>query len=1034
MSKFKELDKRKVNEVDSDILKYWEDIDILQRSIDTRENGENFVFYDGPIYANAMPGLHHLYGKNIKDAFCKYKTMQGYRVLRKIGLDTHGLPIEVNVEKKLGFKSKLDIEEFGVDNFNKECKKATDTNIADVCNLTKMMGQFIDTKDPYITCSNEFIESEWWIVKEFAKAGLLYYSNKVLPYCTRCGTELSAHEVAQEYKEISVNTVYVPFKLKEEDTYVLVWTTTPWTLIANVALCVNPNESYIKAKSKGYNFIVAKSLANAILGEDYEVVEEYLGKDLEYKEYEQLIPELKVDKKAFYITCDDYVTMTDGTGIVHIAPAFGVDDANVGKKYDLPTLNPVGTDGKYKEGPWKGRIVYEEELEIDIIKYLKENDKLFKKEKIKHNYPHCWRCKTPLLYYAKPAWYIKTTAYKDKIIEANKKVNWVPSFVGEKRFANWLENLVDWGISRNRYWGAPLPVWTCECGHIHTIGSIAELKELSLEELKDEEIDLHRPYVDNIHIKCSECGKTMSRVKDVLDVWFDSGSMPYGQYHYPFENKELFDSQFPADFIAEGIDQTRGWFYVLLVISTFIKGESPFKNVLVNDLLLDSEGKKMSKSRGNIVEPFSTLKEYGSDAVRFYLLYVSPVWTPLKFDMKGLNEVHSKFFNPLKNTYTFFQMYANTDNIDPRGYDIPYASREDIDKWLISKYNKLVINVTKSFDEYDLNKVTKYLAEFVSEDLSNWYIRRNRKRFWSSELDNSKKSVYLTTYEVLLGLSKLLAPISPFISEEIYRNLTNKESVHLEYFPKANEELINPELEEKMDLVRDLISLGRNVREEAKIKVRQPIKEVIFDSKYAKLIKEMDNLIKEELNVKEVTYEEDINKYMNIEYRPNYKEVGKIFGSNMKDFANYLANISSEDIDKLNNNSLTINLNGTEYKVTTDMIDTRISSKEGYDVAVDNNKFIILNTELTKDLINEGLARETISKIQQLRKSNDFEVTDRITIYYEADDDYVNGISDYLDFIKNETLGVDFIREDNIQDVFDINDYKVGLRLERINK
>jgi isoleucyl-tRNA synthetase len=510
--------------------------------------------------------------------------------------------------------------------------------------------------------------------------------------------------------------------------------------------------------------------------------------------------------------------------------------------------------------------------------------------------------------------------------------------------------------------------------------------------------------------------------------------MPYGQYHYPFENKELFDSQFPADFIAEGIDQTRGWFYVLLVISTFIKGESPFKNVLVNDLLLDSEGKKMSKSRGNIVEPFSTLKEYGSDAVRFYLLYVSPVWTPLKFDMKGLNEVHSKFFNPLKNTYTFFQMYANTDNIDPREYDIPYVDREDIDKWLISKYNKLVINVTKSFDEYDLNKVTKYLAEFVSEDLSNWYIRRNRKRFWSSELDNSKKSVYLTTYEVLLGLSKLLAPISPFISEEIYRNLTNKESVHLEYFPKANEELINPELEEKMDLVRDLISLGRNVREEAKIKVRQPIKEVIFDSKYAPLIKEMDNLIKEELNVKDVTYEEDINKYMNIEYRPNYKEVGKIFGSNMKDFANYLANISSEDIDKLNNNSLTINLNGTEYKVTTDMIDTRISSKEGYDVAVDNNKFIILNTELTKDLINEGLARETISKIQQLRKSNDFEVTDRITIYYEADDDYVNGISDYLDFIKNETLGVDFIREDNIQDVFDINDYKVGLRLERINK
>ena len=560
------------------------------------------------------------------------------------------------------------------------------------------------------------------------------------------------------------------------------------------------------------------------------------------------------------------------------------------------------------------------------------------------------------------------------------------------------------------------------------------MKELAIEELKDEEIDLHRPYVDNIHIKCEKCGKVMTRVTDVLDVWFDSGSMPYGQYHYPFENKELFDSQFPADFIAEGIDQTRGWFYVLLVISTFLKGESPFKNVLVNDLLLDSEGKKMSKSKGNIVEPFSTLRDYGADTVRFYLLYVSPVWTPLKFDMKGLNEVHSKFFNPLKNTYTFFQMYANTDNVDPREYSISYEEREDIDRWLISKYNKLVLNVTNSYEEYDLNKVTKYLAEFVSEDLSNWYIRRNRKRFWSSDLDNSKKSVYLTTYEVLLGLTKLLAPISPFVSEEIYRNLTDKESVHLEDFPKACEELIRPDLEEKMDLVRNLISLGRNVREEAKIKVRQPIKEVIFDSKYIPLIKEMDNLVKEELNVKEVTYEEDINKYMNIEYRPNYKQVGKIFGPNMKDFASYLANISQEDIEKLNNDNLKITLKETEYQVTRDMVETRISSKEGYDVAVDNNKFIILNTELTQDLINEGLARETVSKVQQLRKANDFEVTDRINIYYSAKAEYTDSISDYLDFIKQETLCNEFIKEDSIKDTFEINDYQVGIRLEKVTK
>ena len=1034
MKKFKELDTRSVNEVDNDILKYWDSIDILKRSIETRNEKDNFVFYDGPIYANAMPGLHHLYGKNIKDAFCKYYTMNGKRVLRKIGLDTHGLPIEVNVEKKLGFHSKLDIENFGIDKFNLECKKATDTNVSDVCRLTHMMGQFIDTKNPYITCSNDYIESEWWILKKFADAGLLYHTNKVLPYCTRCGTELSANEVAQEYKEISVNTVYVKFKLKKEDTYVLVWTTTPWTLIANVALCVNPEEEYIKVKSDGVNYIVASILADKVLTSEYEIIETYKGKDLEYLEYEQLIPELSVDEKAFYITCDTYVTMTDGTGIVHIAPAFGVDDSNVAKKYDLPVLNPVGTDGKYKEGPWKDRIVYESELEIDIIKYLAGNNLLYKKEKIKHNYPHCWRCKTPLLYYAKPAWYIKTTAYKDKIIEANKKVNWYPNFVGEKRFANWLENLVDWCISRNRYWGAPLPVWTCECGHIHTVGSIDELIELSIEKLDRDEIDLHRPYVDNIHIKCSKCGKPMTRVKDVLDVWFDSGSMPYAQYHYPFENKELFKNQFPADFISEGIDQTRGWFYVLLVISTFISGQSAFKNVLVNDLLLDAEGKKMSKSKGNVIEPFSTLEKYGSDIVRFYLLYVSPVWTPLKFDMKGLSEVHSKFFNPLKNTYNFFVMYANTDGVDPREYSVDYKDRDEIDRWLLSKYNRLIKNVVNSFNEYDLNKVTKYLSEFVSEDLSNWYIRRNRKRFWGSVLDISKKSVYLTTYEVLVGLSKLLAPISPFLSEEIYRNLTGLESVHLADYPVCNSEYIDEELENRMDLVIDFISMGRNSRDEAKIKVRQPIQDVIIDSKYKNIIGDMEELIKEELNVKEVKYIDDMSEYMNISYRPNYREAGKYFGSDIKAFADYLNNITSDDISKLNNGNLKINLNENEYDVTLNLVDVRISSKDGYDVVTSDDKAIILNTDLTYDLICEGLARETVSKIQQIRKNNGYDIVDRINIYYSSNDEYAKNISNYIDFIKDETLAINVNREDNIDTEISINDYVVGVRLEVVKK
>ena len=1034
MKKFKELDTRSVNEVDNDILKYWDSIDILKRSIETRNEKDNFVFYDGPIYANAMPGLHHLYGKNIKDAFCKYYTMNGKRVLRKIGLDTHGLPIEVNVEKKLGFHSKLDIENFGIDKFNLECKKATDTNVSDVCRLTHMMGQFIDTKNPYITCSNDYIESEWWILKKFADAGLLYHTNKVLPYCTRCGTELSANEVAQEYKEISVNTVYVKFKLKKEDTYVLVWTTTPWTLIANVALCVNPEEEYIKVKSDGVNYIVASMLADKVLTSEYEIIETYKGKDLEYLEYEQLIPELSVDEKAFYITCDTYVTMTDGTGIVHIAPAFGVDDSNVAKKYDLPVLNPVGTDGKYKEGPWKDRIVYESELEIDIIKYLAGNNLLYKKEKIKHNYPHCWRCKTPLLYYAKPAWYIKTTAYKDKIIEANKKVNWYPNFVGEKRFANWLENLVDWCISRNRYWGAPLPVWTCECGHIHTVGSIDELIELSIEKLDRDEIDLHRPYVDNIHIKCSKCGKPMTRVKDVLDVWFDSGSMPYAQYHYPFENKELFKNQFPADFISEGIDQTRGWFYVLLVISTFISGQSAFKNVLVNDLLLDAEGKKMSKSKGNVIEPFSTLEKYGADIVRFYLLYVSPVWTPLKFDMKGLSEVHSKFFNPLKNTYNFFVMYANTDGVDPREYSVDFKDRDEIDRWLLSKYNRLIKNVVNSFNEYDLNKVTKYLSEFVSEDLSNWYIRRNRKRFWGSALDISKKSVYLTTYEVLVGLSKLLAPISPFLSEEIYRNLTGLESVHLADYPICNSEYIDEELENRMDLVIDFISMGRNSRDEAKIKVRQPIQDVIIDSKYKNIIGDMEELIKEELNVKEVKYIDDMSEYMNISYRPNYREAGKYFGSDIKAFADYLNNITSDDISKLNNGNLKINLNENEYDVTLNLVDVRISSKDGYDVVTSDDKAIILNTDLTYDLICEGLARETVSKIQQIRKNNGYDIVDRINIYYSSNDEYAKNISNYIDFIKDETLAINVNREDNIDTEISINDYVVGVRLEVVKK
>lgn len=1021
---FKELKKEKVEDVEASFSKYWQEKDILNKSIENKD--KYFVFYDGPATANGMPGLHHMVAKFLKDAFCKYKTMQGYKVLRKVGWDTHGLPVEVQVEKQLGFNGKKDIEKYGIEKFNAECRKTVWANEKAFSDLTTKMGQFIDLEHPYVTYDNSYIETEWWILKKFFDAGLFYEGQKILPYCPRCGTGLATHEVAQGYKEISVDTVIVCMKKKDEDAYFLVWTTTPWTLIANVALCVNPNEEYVKVKSQGHKFILAKKLANKILGEDIEILETYKGSELEYVEYEQLIPSLSVDKKAFYVTCDEYVTMEDGTGIVHLAPAFGQDDYNVGRKYNLPYLNPVGDDGKYKEGLWKGQNVFEADLEV--IKYLKKEDKLFKKQKIVHNYPHCWRCDSPLIYYSKPSFYLEITKIKDKIKEANSKVNWYPEYVGEKRFANWLENLNDWAISRNRYWGTPLPLWRCSCGHSIMIGSKKELIELATTKVS-EDIDLHRPYVDDIHIKCPICGKEMTRVNDVIDCWFDSGAMPFAQYHYPFENDELFNTQFPADFIAEGIDQTRGWFYSLLVISTFIKGVSPYKNVLVNELLLDKNGQKMHKSKGNAIEPFTIISKYGADIVRFYLPYVSPVWTPLKFDEDGLKEVHSKFFNPLKNTYTFFQMYANIDNIDPRNFKVATSDLENIDKWLLSKYNKLIKNVTSAYEEYDLNKVVKLVTEFVSDDLSNWYIRRNRKRFWQSELDNSKMSVYQTTYEVLIGICKIVAPISPFITEEIYQNLTDEESVHLASFPIPDEKLINEELENKMELVRNLISLGRNAREEAKIKVRQPISEVIIDGKNKKVLADVIDLIKEELNVKEIVFAENLNEYMNFSIKPNFKNAGSILGSKMPEFVKYLNSLKEEEIDNIRNN---MNLEFEGIKITEDLIDIKINAKEGFNVATENNNFIILNTTLTEELLNEGLAREFVSKIQQLRKTENFDVEDRINIYIDANKDLINQLMTNMEYIKSETLCLNFKEDKKASTKLTINEYEILVTLERL--
>ena len=1029
MERFKSLSKEETCKVEEKIRQKWQEENILAASIENRKDAPYFVFYDGPATANGHPGLHHMVAKFLKDTICKYKTMQGYKVLRKVGWDTHGLPVELQVEKELGFTGKKDIEKYGIAKFNEKCKESVWKNEKSFTDLTEKMGQFIDLKHPYVTYDNNYIETEWWILKKFYEEGLFYEGAKILPYCPRCGTGLASHEVAQGYEETPADTVIVPIKKKDEDVYFLVWTTTPWTLISNVALCVNPEFDYSLVKKGGTKYILATSLVSKVLGEEVEILDTFKGSTLEFTEYERLIPDLSVDRKGFFVTCASYVTADDGTGIVHIAPAFGADDAEVGKKYNLPYLNPVGEDGKYLEGPWKGILVFDADKEV--IKYLKENNKLFKKERIIHNYPHCWRCHSPLIYYSKPSYYLEVTKLKDKIIAANNTVNWYPEYVGEKRFGNWLENLNDWAISRSRYWGTPLPYWLCSCGHSEMIGSRKELVEKAIEEI-DTTIELHRPFIDEVHLKCPVCGKAMTRCKDVIDCWFDSGSMPFAQYHYPFENNDLFETQFPADFICEGIDQTRGWFYTLLVISTFLKGVSPYKNVLVNDLLLDANGKKMSKSKGNIVEPFTTMEKYGADVVRFYIPYVSPVWVPLKFDFNGLKEVHSKFFNPLRNTYNFFSMYANIDDIDITKCNIDVSKREEIDRWLLSKYNKLVKNVTSGYEEYDLNKVVKYLTEFVCEDLSNWYIRRNRNRFWQSEFNDSKKAVYMTTYEVLVGVSLLGAPVYPYLSEEMYQNLTKEKSVHLADFPKANETKIDNLLEEKMDLVRMLISLGRNAREERKLRVRQPLSEILIDGKNARLIGNLTSLIMEELNVKKVTFVTDPENYINYTVKPNFKVVGKIFGSKMSAFQKALLTLSPDDIKKVQNNeSIKLTIDEKEYDIYSDMVDIRIEAKAGFDALMENNNFIILNTHLTKDLINEGIAREIISKVQSLRKMANLELTDRISINYRASKKIEEALKAFEETIKQETLATSIQESTSDGEEFLIDSEKIYIDIKK---
>ncbi len=1032
---FENLSDRPISEVQNEQADRWEKENLLEKCVTEREGQPSFVFYEGPPTANGKPGIHHVIARALKDSVCRYKTMQGYKVKRKAGWDTHGLPVEIEVEKRLKMSGKQDIEKYGIKEFNEKCRESVFEYEGMWRSMSKRMGYLIDLDHPYITLDNNFIETGWWILKKFFDAGMIYEGHKILPYCPRCGTGLASHEVAQGYKEIKSTTITAKFRKKgTENEYFLAWTTTPWTLAANVALAAGPEIDYVKAEKDGSIYYVAKALADEVLEEGtYTVLQEMKGRDLEYMEYEQLMPFLSTEKKAFFVTCADYVSTEEGTGIVHIAPAFGEDDYQVGRRYDLPVLNPVGEDGKYTDTPWAGRFVMEDGLDVDIIRWLASEDKIFSKKKVEHNYPHCWRCGTPLIYYAKPSWYIEMTKLRDQLVENNNTVKWHPPFVGEGRFGNWLADVKDWAISRNRYWGTPIPIWRCECGHVECIGSRAELAERAQEDI-DENIELHRPYVDDVHLTCPVCGKTMTRIPEVMDCWFDSGSMPFAQLHYPFENQDVFEENFPADFICEGIDQTRGWFYSLLAISTFLTGKAPYRNVLVNDLILDKDGKKMSKSKGNTVDPFALFDKYGADVARWYLLYTSPAWSPTRFDEDGVMEIQSKYFGTLRNVYNFFVLYSNTDDIDLSGMDVPYAHRSELDRWVLSKYNRLVRDVTADMDNYEHMKAVKKITEFVSEDLSNWYIRRARRRFYAEEMTEDKQAVFLTTYELLKGVALLSAPFAPFLSDEIYTKLTGEESVHLAFFPKADESLIDDSLEEKMELVRTVVTLGRGEREKEKIKVRQPLREILLDSRYEAQLSDMKSLIMEELNVKDVVFEKEMDTYLDYVLKPDFRKAGPVLGKKVNEFGKALAAADAKEmIAKLGTDGkILLRLGGEETEIPADLVDVRVTAKEGFAVGTERGVFVLLDTQLSPELLAEGLARELVSKVQQLRKQKDFDMMDHIELSVTCDEEAKEALEAYRDYIMKETLSDSFLYADGLPEEYSLNGHKAGISVRRL--
>jgi len=1043
--KFREVDvKSPASRREEAILKQWLARDMVKLSVTEREGAPKFIFYEGPPTANGRPGIHHVLARTIKDTVCRYKTMEGYQVNRKAGWDTHGLPVEIEVEKMLGLSSKQEIEKYGIERFNQHCRESVFTYEKEWRRMTERIGYWIDLDHPYITLDNNYIETVWWILKKYFDAGLIYEGHKIMPYCARCGTPLASHEVSLGYKDETINSIYVRMKVAGKDNeYFLVWTTTPWTLPSNVALAINPAFTYVKARRAGDDrvYILVKERVAPVLGKEAEILEEFAGETLLGMEYEQLLPFLKAGEAAFKVYGADFVSTEDGTGIVHIAPAFGEDDYQLGRKYNLPFLQPVDKEGKFTpEIPlWAGRFV--READNDITDYLKAEGKLFKKERITHSYPYCWRCDTPLLYYARKSWYIAVTKYKDRLIANNNKIKWYPEHIGKGRFGNWLENLIDWSLSRDRYWGTPLNIWRCEsCGRLTSVGSRQELAERALEPVDPATIDLHRPYIDGIHLRC-ECGGRMTRTPEVIDCWFDSGSMPYAQWHYPFEHKDDFEKLFPADFICEGVDQTRGWFYSLLSISTFLFDQPAYKSVVVNDLVLDKNGQKMSKSRGNAVEPWSLLEKYGADATRWYLLAVSPPWMPTRFDEDGLKEVSSRFFGTLLNVYSFFTLYANIDGADPENYDIPVAAREEIDRWLISRFNSLTKQCREGMAVYDLTKVVRAIQSFVVDDLSNWYVRRTRERFWGPAMNANKKAVYRTLWEVLVGVAKLMAPFAPFLAEDIYQNLVQgpakKPSVHVEYYPEADPALIDAELENHMGLVIDLVSLGRAARNKVQIKVRQPLSALRVDKKIEARLKPMEGLVKEELNVKEIIYVDAPDAYVSYTVKPNFAVLGPKYGSLMKQISKALAGSEAAALVRTlrEEGKLSFDLDGHQVELTAEDVEIRTEDRPGYTMEMDGENYVVLDTALTQALIDEGLAREVISKVQNMRKNAQFELTDRIRITYWAGPEVTAAINAFQDYISAETLAVAIEKaagQDGTFTQWDINGYPAGLKVERI--